>query len=105
MTNLEAIKGLVNYPLPENTFKLALVNRELTESDEYSTTNKRALELAQADLCKVIITSPNIMEADYQLSLTAKSELRKLASGIYTRHGEKDPFKETITISNGTNRW
>lgn len=95
MTNLEAIKAKVNYPLSDNAFKLALMDRGLTDSAMYEATNKKPMELAYADCLVTLISSPNISEGGYSISLSDKSALKTLASGIYQKWGMSDPSKPT----------
>jgi hypothetical protein len=90
MTNLEAIKGKVNYPLSENSFKVALQDRGLVDSATYS--DKKSLELTRADLCYILISSPNIIEGGYSISLTDKKMLAKVADGIFAKYGLVSPL-------------
>ncbi len=98
MTNLEAIKGSVGYPIPDNTANLYLIKRGLNAPDEVtqSILTGKAFELAQADLYIWLISSANISEGGYSISLTEKKELKKLASGIYSKHGVSDPTCPTV---------
>jgi hypothetical protein len=97
MTNLEAIKAQVIYPLPDNSFKKVLTDRGLTDSDTYSSDNYKAFELATADALHILITAPNISEGGYSISLTEKKELKEIASGLYEKHGVSNPFKSVIS--------
>lgn len=98
MTNLEALKGKVNYPLDDNSFILALTDRELIHSETYSTENKRSLELAHADCLVTLISSPNISEDGYSITLSDKASLQKIASGIYKKWGVSDPSTPTASF-------
>lgn len=98
MTNLEALKGKLSYPLSENAFLLALLHRGLTYSDTYVIANKRLLELAQADLITTLITTPNVSEGGYSVSASDKQTLERLANGIYTKYGETGSLKQTATF-------
>jgi hypothetical protein len=89
MTNLEAIKGNVGYPLSDNAFKLALLDRGLNDSDTYSATSK-AFELASADAMVKILTSPDVKEGSYSVTVRDTKTLMSLASGIYKKYGESD---------------
>ena len=102
MTNLEAIKGLVGYPLSDNAYTLALLNRGLTSTDEYSIGNKQQLELSQADLIFTLVSYPNVTEGGYSVSLSDKKTLISLANGIYTRYLQTSPFKPTARF---VQRW
>ena len=104
MTNLEAIKSLaVGYPVDENTFLRILVDRGLAADGEY-TGKSKAFDLAQADLYVSLLTAANVQEGGYQISLTDKSNFMKVASGIYDKWGEHNPFKQSTTIT-GVSPW
>lgn len=99
MTNLEAIKAKLNYPLSENAFILALQDRELTSNGIYAASE--AFDLAYADAITTLVTVPNITEGGYQVSLTDKTALLNLADGIYTKYEEVNPIsslKKTATF-------
>jgi hypothetical protein len=100
MTNFEALKGKLNYPLPENSFYVALINRGLDWAGYYTIANKDALELAQADLIYTLVTAPNISEGGYQVSLSDKKTLIQLADSIFSKHGIQSPLKASVTIIN-----
>lgn len=100
MTNLEAIKGKLNYPLSDNSFILALNDRGLVETATYS--NCQAFELAYADSIKTLITAPNISEGGYSISLSDKAALIKLANGIYAKYGINSSLNPTATF---VQRW
>lgn len=97
MTNLEAIQADVNYPLPANSFKKALLDRGLNDMDEYDPENFKPFELATADAIYKMCTSPNVTEGGYSLSVTEKKELMDFASSLYKKHGEDDPSTPTIS--------
>ena len=98
MTNLEAIKAKVNYPLSDNSFILALSDRELVYTATYALSNKQALDLAQADLIYTLVTSPNKTEGGYTISLSDKASLMKLADGIYLKYGIRNPIRPIATF-------
>ena len=97
MTNLEAIKSQVPYPLKENSFKKVLLDRGLVDTEEYSPDNIKPFELATADALHIVITAPNISEGGYSISVSEKKELRQIASGLYDKHGASNPFRGTIS--------
>jgi len=106
MTNLERLKAKFMYPLQENTFIGALLDRGLTHSSEYDPDdNKRALDLAMADCCMTAITSPSVVEGGYQLNHSNKGELRRLADGIYNRWNEDNPFDGSPKVTDASNKW
>ena len=85
MTNLEALKAVLSYPLENNAFIKALNDRGLTESATYSKCS--AFELARADAIMTLVTTPNVSEGGYSLSQSDKKALIELANGIYTSNG------------------
>lgn len=102
MTNLEAIKAKLNYPFsgvsPDNAYILALQDRGLTSSDVYS--DKKSLELAYADLCYTLVSSPNITEGGYSVSLSEKKLLTQVADSIFSKHGLISPLAPKATFFN-----
>ena len=98
MTNLEAIQAKLNYPLSENSFILALMNRGLDYLANYSVSNLRLLELSQADLIISLVSAPNITEGGYQVSISDRKSLELVANGIYTKYDEYIPTGATATF-------
>ena len=100
MTNLEAIKGRLNYPLPDNSFIVALQGRDLDEVLTY--VKGQAFDLAYADAIGTLLTSPNISEGGYTISISDRANLAKVQAGIYVKYGQYDPLKPTATF---VHRW
>ena len=104
MTNLDALKSkAVGYPVDEDTFLTILIDRALTATDEY-TGKSKAFELAHADLYVVLVTAANVVEGGYQVSMTDKTNFVKVASGIYKKWDEPNPFDDTPKIK-GVSPW
>ena len=89
MTNLEALKARLNYPLSDNSYILALSDRGLVSTATYA--DQRSLELSQADLIYILVTSPNITESGYSVSISDKASILKIADGIYQKYGIRNP--------------
>lgn len=102
ITNLQALAGTVNYPIDDVKLQKILIDRNIDESSNYTGLNK-SFELATADVYVLLITSANISEGGYQISMTDKSNMIKLASGIYSKYGVSNPLKPKVTIA--SNRW
>jgi len=105
MTNLERLSGKFLFPVQESALTGALLDRGLTHDDDYSVDNKRAVELAMADMAMTLITSPTVTEGGYQLNHSNKGELRRLADGIYSRWNEDNPFENSPKVRDATNKW
>lgn len=86
MTTLEAIKAKLSYPLSDNSYILALSDRGLSYTATYASTDRQALELAQADLIYTLVTAPNVTEGGYSVSLSDKKSMMKLADSIYAKY-------------------
>lgn len=103
MTNLEALSASCNYPIDTLKLQKILIDNGLNDSDSYTGSTKE-FELATAALYTLIVTSANLSEGDYQVSATDKSNLLKMASGIYDKYGLKNP-NASDTIRNRSNYW
>ena len=105
MTNLEALRSMVQYPVSENLLVKALLDRELDKDSDYSRENKKLVDLTYADVLSALVSSPNISEGGYQLSISDKSAITKVASGIYDQYGVSNPLKSKVTINDRSNYW
>lgn len=103
MTNLEALSASVNYPIEAVKLQKILIDNGLNDADVYAGITK-AFELATAAAYTLIVTSANLSEGDYQISATDKSNLIKMASGIYEKYGVVNPLAAN-TIRNRSNYW
>ena len=103
MTYLEAIRAKLSYPLSDNAFILALTDRGLTSTDTY--TAGESFDLTYADTIVMLLTTPNISEGGYSISLTDKTALIKLASDIFTKYGEANPLSSLKPTAKFVNRW
>lgn len=98
MTNLEALRAKVRYPLDDNSLILALKDRGLIPSVTYS--DKKSLELAYADLMYTLIAAPDVSEGGFSLSQNDKKILVSLANAIYTRYNEAKLMNTTVRFVN-----
>lgn len=98
MTNLEAIKAKLNYPLSDNSYILALSDRGLVYTETYS--DKRSLELAQADILNTLASAPSITEGGYSIVLSDKNAALKVADSIYKKYGVYNPSKPIARFVN-----
>jgi hypothetical protein len=104
MTNLDALKAIVGFPLDENSYKLALINRSMVDSDTYSALNLKKIELSKADCLSMILSTPTIVEGGMQLSHTNKGEVRKEMERLYSKWGENQNVSSAV-IKDATNQW
>ncbi len=97
MTILEAIKEAIGYPISDNRASMTLIKRGLSAASEatQAVLVSKEFELATADLIYWMITTPNISEGGYSLSISDKKTLQQIASGIFSKWGVSDPSKPT----------
>jgi hypothetical protein len=93
MTNFEALKAKVSYPVSDNTIELALTNRGIpttgiTNDDTYVVANRKAVNLAYADVLMELVSAPNVSEGGYSVSLADRNVLVNTANGVYAMYGE-----------------
>ena len=101
MTNLEAIKAKLSYPLSDNSFIVALQDRGVTSAGVY--VGGESFDLAYADSINTLVTAPDKSEGGFSLSLGDKQYLLRLADGIYTKYSISNPIttsslKKTATF-------
>ncbi|TXK52386.1 hypothetical protein FVR03_01330 [Pontibacter qinzhouensis] len=106
MTNLEAVQSVVgaNYPLRETAYTKALIDAGLSPEGEYTIANRKSVDLCAAALILTLITSADIREGGYQVSISEKSVLLSIRSAILASHGVPDHTKPTIN-ANPTYMW
>ena len=103
MTNLEALGATVNYPVEDVKLQRILIDNGLSDSDDYSGITKD-FELATAAVYVLLVSSANIAEGGYSVSMTDKSNMIKLAGAIYAKYGVDNPLKAN-KIRNRSNYW
>ena len=105
MNILEALQSLVSYPVKDKPAETILIRRGLTGSGNFdqNVANSKSFELAQADVYTYLVSATNVSEGGYAVSMTDKSNMMKLATAIYSKHGEPNPFE--VNITNASDRW
>ena len=93
MTNLEAIKAKLNYPLSDNSFIIALQDRGVTSAGIYA--GGESFDLAYADAINTLVTAPDTTEGGFSISFTDKANLLSLADGIYLKYDVDNPIKKS----------
>lgn len=105
MTNLEALKSVsLGYPVDANTLERILIDRGLTSAEDYAGKSK-AFDLAHADLLVSLITAASMSEGGFSVSVSEKSSILKVASGLYEKHGEVNPLADKQPTVQGGSPW
>ena len=93
MTNLEALKARISYPLSTNAFTLALQRRLLDPTGTYdATADQKAFDLAYADALASLLSSPaSVSEGGFSVSKADKQTIIGLITPIYSRYGVAVP--------------
>lgn len=95
MTNLEALKAKVGYPIADDALRVALIDRSLSESSFYEPC--QSFDLAYADAIMTLVAAPNTREGGYSVSISDREKLVELANGIYTKYGLVSPMDKKPT--------
>lgn len=90
MTIEEALTSTVNFPLPLNTVKKALIDASLDGSAAYDSTQAKAVDLCMGGLLLTLLTSADISEDDVSVKLPSRDVLLRLYSMIRKRWGMVD---------------
>jgi len=90
MTNLEAIKAKLTYPLAENAFIVALEDRGIASDGIY--VSGESFDLAYADTIIMLVTTPSIKEGGFSINLVDKETLLRLADKIYKKYDVVSPI-------------
>ncbi len=104
MTNLEALRNDIIYPLDDGRLEKSLIDRGVEPSEAYSLLNKVSIEMARADMYVKIVAAPNIQEGGISISLTEKAIIKSMATAIYLKYGESDPFAVSGSVA-GAKPW
>lgn len=99
MTNLEAVKSTVgyNYPLEDNTYLKALIDADLEPAAEYAKANAKAVDLCAAALILTLLSSPDLREGSYQVSLSDRASLLSVRKALLAKHGVPDNTGPTVS--------
>jgi hypothetical protein len=93
MTNLEAIRAKVGYPLSDEAFEIALQGQGFTSDEIYVIdVNADEFELAYADALRIILTSPSsVTEGGFSISISEKKIISDIVDRIYAKHDIASP--------------
>ena len=97
MTNREALAAKINIKLAPEKLDVSLIDHNLSPESQYVGPSKE-FDLALADIYVLLVTTPMVQEGGYQLNMTEKAQLIKLADGIFSKYGLPSPLSKTITI-------
>jgi len=109
MTNLQAIKARVNYPLTDIQAEEKLVARGVSASGEYTQTvaESKEFQLAYADTLRLVLTMVNLSQGG---SITAQNPagIRGTANAIYKKYGEPligESGEQQSVLSDASDLW
>lgn len=96
MTNLQALQSVigVNYPYDANMYSKALIDASaipgcltLAEGDEYVAANAKTIDLCVAGLVLTIISSPDVQEGGYKVTVADRQALLTLRNTLLAKYG------------------
>ena len=106
MTNKEAVQATVayNYPFGDVVYLKVLLDNGLAAEEEYTTANMKQVDLCAAALIQVLLTSPDIQEGGYRVSISERSQLASARKSLLGKYGISDNSSPTIS-ANPTYLW
>jgi len=105
MTNLEALRARVGYPLTDNALEYALSKRSLDKDDIWQATSE-AFDLAYADALVIVLTSPDsVSEGGYNISSNDKKFIAETANQIYKTYGQASFIPALTPTARFVQRW
>lgn len=109
MTNIEAIKARVNYPLTDSQAEEKLISRGVEPLEEYlaDVAESKPFRLAYADTLRFILTMVNLSQGG-SISAQNPAGIRGTANAIYRQYGEPligESGEELSTISDISYMW
>ena len=106
MTTLKALqsKAGLNYPFTEDTCLTALIEQGLTGSEQYSIEYVEQVEKACAGLILALVTSADVTEGGYSVSLPNRDALIKVYN-IYANKWGWPEYDDQPTITDKSFLW
>lgn len=98
MTNLDALKSLVEYRENEDRFVKALLDQSVSPYTEYTADNKSSIDLAAVDIIEFLLAHPKFKEGDTQIEYDTKA-LANLRSRLLSKYDSQIPSID------GTQKW
>lgn len=107
MTNLVALKNIVNYPLSDLQAEQKLIGRGVDSAGEYSAAVNASKEfrLAYADTLRMIITMVNLSQSGGSISAQNMADIRNTANAIYREYGETLIGEQPSTLKDISEKW
>lgn len=107
MTNLQALKNIVNYPLSDAQAEQKLIGRGVDTASEYSATinNSKNFRLAYADTLRMIITMVNLSQSGGSISAQNTADIRNTANAIYRQYGETLIGEQPSILKDASDKW
>jgi len=105
MTNLEALGSLTEY---ENTnlFTKILLDHNIDATETYTSSNAFAIDLALIDICKYLLTHPNIKEGNMTITYSPGALNAMIRSLIDKNWADMSTAeKEQYANVSGANIW
>lgn len=109
MTNLEALKARVNYPLTDAQAEEKLIGRDISPDGEFyvNVAKSKAFQLAYADTLRFIVTMVNLSQSG-SISAQNMAGIRGTANAIYKKYGEDligEKGDDLSTIEDMSEKW
>jgi hypothetical protein len=90
LTKKQALRGKINYELPDDAYEIALIEAGLNGDDEFTADDAKDIDLCAAGLILIVLTSANESEGGYSISISDRAGLLKIRSLILKKWGIAD---------------
>lgn len=99
MTNSEALQAVVDlsYQIDSLGLQKALLDQSLSATDDYTSANRRGVDIAAADVIWALVSSSDIDEGSFKLTLADRKVLIAKRSAILLQYGLPDSLRPTIS--------
>lgn len=101
MTNLEALSASTGYPMSGQQLEKCLLDHSLVSTADYAKSEN--FDLALMDALLVLLSTPNISQGGYSLSLGDVQVIERRIKAIASEYGIQDPI--TPKIRDKSNVW
>ena len=101
ITKKLALQATVNYLIPDESLEKALIDNDLVGTETYSKADAKSIDLCGAGLILFVLTSANVSEGGYSISISDREGLLKTRSLLLAKWGVPDNTAPKITdVSN-----
>lgn len=99
MTNKEALIAVLRVNIPDNSLVKALLDNDVTDSETYTKTKEKSIDLCAIDLLAGLLSEPDVSEGGYSIKYD-RAAVQKQLLFLAKKHNVTDiiqQYSPTIT--------